>query len=90
MTMSRTLLFSDGAELPIRSCGETAVSLWIEAETDIYTAVSLFSDPARLGLLVDHTVSGAEELRRVEFVGYTALKCLQADGTKVLVCLAKE
>ena len=90
MTMTRTLLFSDGTELPIRSCGLTAVSLWIEAETDIYTAVPLFSDPERLALLVDHTVSDGQELRRVEFDGYTALKSLQADGTKVLVCLAKE
>jgi hypothetical protein len=87
--MRRFIRLSDGTELDITMCGEADGVLWIHAVTDIYTAIQAFDDPARLGLIIDLTVQDGEELRRVEWEGYTALNGISTHGDEVFVSLKK-
>ena len=87
--MRRFIRLNDGAELPCSMCGESDGYLWIGVEADIYTAIPVFSDPARLGTILDITEEDGEELRRVEWEGYTALIHISVHNTSTEVCLTK-
>jgi hypothetical protein len=70
-------------------CGESNGVLWICVSLDIYAAIPIFCDPARIGVIIDLTVKDGEELRRIEWDGYTQLHGILSNADGVSVGLKK-
>ncbi len=88
--MNRIIRLNDGAELPCASCGESGGLLGIHFETDIYTAIDFIRDAGRLARITDLTLDGENELRRVEWDGYTLpLHIIAAGENETVVGLKK-
>lgn len=78
--MNRILRLNDGTEYPLKYCGEDNGVLWFEIETDMPTACAAFSDREKLVKITD-TYDGQEDLRSVEWDGYTEMIYISNIGT---------
>ena len=76
--MQRIVKLSDGTQIPVTMCGMADGVLWIRGKIGMREACVTFSDPEKLFVIVD-TYDGQEDLRRVEWDGYTVLIHISVD-----------
>ncbi|MBO7669891.1 MAG: hypothetical protein J6S60_04810 [Oscillospiraceae bacterium] len=87
--MRRFIRLSNGTELPASSCGENSGSLWIHVRATMHEAYEAFGFPENLGLIEDITEEDGQELRRVEWEGYTELTNLTVRAGEIQVGLTR-